>query len=133
MRVEFNIHGTPQPQGSAKSFIPKGWKRAVITTANPGLKSWRQDISITALQAMGEMEPMLGPVMVEATFYFAKPKSTSKKVVFKITKPDVDKTLRGLLDGLSGIVFRDDAQVVQCKISKSFRDQEGTHVIVQTV
>lgn len=34
MRVSFTVLGTPQPQGSAKGFVPKGWTRAVITTDN---------------------------------------------------------------------------------------------------
>ena len=52
MRVEFTVHGTPQPQGSAKAFIPKGWKRAIITSDNRSLKPWRQDVSAMASEAM---------------------------------------------------------------------------------
>ncbi len=38
--VKFTVYGRPVPQGSTRSFIPKGWTRAVITTDNKKLKPW---------------------------------------------------------------------------------------------
>jgi Holliday junction resolvase RusA-like endonuclease len=121
--ITFTVIGTPQPQGSSRAFIPKGWKRAIITSDNSKLKPWRQEISGTAQVAMNQSKIGLLeniPLAVEASFFFDKPKSTKKDVRHKITKPDLDKLLRGLLDSLTGIVFRDDAQVVACSVRKGF-------------
>jgi crossover junction endodeoxyribonuclease RusA len=120
MNVEFTVHGKPQPQGSTRAFVPKGWKRPIITSANKNLKPWRQDVSDQARMAMGGALPDEGPIHVTCRFYFLKPKSTKKSVTYKITKPDVDKTARGVLDGLTGICFLDDSQVVSLHVTKQF-------------
>ena len=133
MRIEFTVHGKPQPQGSAKAFIPKGWNRAIITSDNKTLKPWRQDVSAMALQAMAGQPMELGAVRVTVSFWWSKPKSTKKSVVHKITKPDIDKCLRSILDSLTGIAFKDDSQVVECHILKWFGDQEGARVTVESV
>lgn len=120
MTVSFTVHGKPQPQGSTRAFIPRGWKRAIITSANKNLKPWRQDVSDQARAAMGGAMPDEGPIHVTCKFYFLKPKSAKKSVVYKITAPDIDKLLRGIFDGMTGICFRDDAQVVSCQSTKQF-------------
>ncbi len=137
MRIDFTVAGVPQPQGSAKAFIPKGWNRAIITSDNKKLKPWRQEIAAMAQEAMKRVSDIPnwhvteGPVEVTCYFYFQKPKSTKKSVTQKITKPDIDKLLRGVLDALTGIVFRDDAQVVGVQCYKLFDDAPSCRIIVQ--
>lgn len=121
--INFTVIGTPQPQGSSRAFVPKGWKRAIITSANAKLKPWRQEVAGTAQVAMSQSKIGLlenVPLSIEAVFFFEKPKSAKKSLLCKITKPDLDKLLRGLLDSLTGIVFRDDAQIVACNVRKEF-------------
>ena len=122
--ISFVVPGRPQPQGSAKAFIPRGWNRVVITTDNKNLKPWRQDVSAEALAAMKGAPLLEEAVHVECSFFFLKPKSVKKSVNHKITKPDLDKLVRGILDGLTGIVFRDDAQEVSVVASKAFCDSD---------
>lgn len=133
MRLEFMVHGTPQPQGSARAFVPKGWKRAVITTDNKSLKPWRQEVSgmaHTVMQATGQaMEA--GAVRVSVVFCFARPKSV--RSMHKTTKPDVDKLLRGVFDALSGIAFKDDSQVVKTEGEKRFELPEGARITVESI
>lgn len=131
MRVDFTVAGIPQPQGSARAFVPKGWKRAVITSDNAKLRPWRQDVSIMAREAMGELQIVAGAVEVACYFYFQKPKSTKKSVTQKITKPDIDKLLRGVLDALTGVVFQDDSQVVFVTCEKLFNFSPGCRIIVE--
>lgn len=120
--MKFTVFGTPKPQGSLRAFIPKGWNRAVITTANKKLKPWRQDVSMVALLEMNGRKPLECAIGVRCKFYFLKPKSTKKAVTEKITKPDIDKLLRGILDSLTGVCFKDDSQVVYCEVHKRFCD-----------
>jgi len=35
--LTFQVYGEAQPQGSAKAFIPKGWKRPILTSDNAQL------------------------------------------------------------------------------------------------
>ena len=137
MTISFTVHGTPQPQGSAKAFIPKGWKRAVITSDNKKLKPWRQDVAAMASEQMQlsvmHGHPLECAVAVTCRFFFPKPKSTSKRITRKITKPDVDKLLRAALDSMTGIVFRDDAQVVESHIYKEFAQGPSAQFTVETL
>lgn len=132
--ISFTVLGTPVPQGSMRSFIPKGWNRAVITTDNTRLKPWRQELGTSALIAMREAKaeilPRPVPVQVVANFYFAKPKSAKKTITAKTTKPDLDKLARSLMDSMSGIVFEDDSQVVLCCLAKCFGLPERTEIKV---
>ena len=125
MNITFTVYGTPRPQGSLRAFIPKGWKRPILTSDNTKLKPWRQEIAQTA-QLKVRTSDTCWPlergiaVTVRCEFFFAKPKSTKKSVVAKTTKPDLDKLARSLLDALTGIVFEDDSQVTMLIVSKGF-------------
>ena len=124
----FTVHGIAIPQGSTRAFIPKGWSRPVITAANVKTKPWRQEIAGCAIHAMSENGlTIIGrgqAVSVAAWFRFPRPKSVSKKILYKTTKPDLDKLARSLLDALTGIVFEDDSQVMEMHVSKHFGDPE---------
>lgn len=136
--ISYTIFGKPQPQGSARAFVPKGWKRAIITSANPNLKQWRQQATSAAMEAMQEAS-MLEPVdrsvaiAIQADFYFDKPASTKRSVVDKVTKPDIDKLQRGLFDSMTGVVFVDDSQIVRVACTKNFGSPERVEVSVKLI
>lgn len=133
--VSFTVYGVPMPQGSMRSFVPKGATRAIITSDNKKLKPWRQEISLTALVAMRDTLPAPREVGIEiyVDFFFDKPKSTSKKVIHKTTKPDLDKLLRGVLDALTGVAYVDDSQVIRSGQSKQFGSPARAEIKVVTV
>lgn len=133
MRLTFTVYGVPQPQGSARAFMPKGARFPVVTSDNPKLKPWRQEITAVALMEMKKQKLQLlatAPVYIDVAFYFLKPKSAKKDAIWKTTKPDFDKLIRGLCDGLTGVVFRDDAQVCQCFVTKKFGEPSRTQVVI---
>lgn len=123
--VTFHVHGAPVQQGSTKGFVNKRSGRVQITHDNKApLKSWRQDVAACAAEA-GVVQ-LEGPVRVEATFRFVRPASvTAKKRPLPEVKPDLDKLARALLDALTGIAYRDDAQVVALDVQKLYADQPG--------
>lgn len=133
---QFTVIGEPQPQGSTRAFIPKGWNRAVITTANKKNKPWRQECSnaaMVAIETFGFVPMMNGePVELSVDFYFDKPKSVKKSVACKVTKPDVDKLVRSVCDALTGIAFKDDAQIVRLHSTKRFGTPSRAVVTVCT-
>jgi len=123
--LEFTVHGTAQPKGSAKAFLPKGWKHPVITSDNKSLRAW-EDVVRAELQRVMEnaSDPTLFLQLFDAairiTFVFHLPRPQKPKHRFPITKPDLDKLARGTIDALTGVLFRDDALVVAIDASKVY-------------
>ena len=118
--LSFIVYGVAQPKGSARAFVPKGWTRAVVTAANPKTKGWQQLVSEAALQAKDWPTLIEGPLALTVTFYLPRPKSIGKKTVPHTKKPDLDKLVRSVKDGLTHIVWRDDAQVIEVHAWKCY-------------
>ncbi len=127
MTLRFSVAGVPEPQGSARA-VPVGRKggpkRIVITHDNPDLLRWRQAVGTEALIAMRQARfPFLdeGPVRVRIEFRMPRPQRIKDRLSEPCTvRPDVDKLARGVLDGLSGVVFADDAQVDALEAVKKY-------------
>jgi crossover junction endodeoxyribonuclease RusA len=137
MKLSFTVYGKPEPQGSTRAFIPKGWNRAIITGDNPKLKSWRQELSKAALLACchhkecGFPLPSRTPVRATILFFFKAPKKVNCQ--WKTTRPDLDKLVRATLDGMTGIVYDDDSQVCSAVIVKQFGKPERVEISVETI
>ena len=123
-RVTFTVYGIPVPQGSMKAFIPKGWKRAVITSDNMRTKPWKTEVTGAARDAIGRgplVRPIEGPVAIDIEFYLPRPKAAPKRITYPGKKPDLDKLVRAILDALTNAgVWKDDSQVVAVIATKSF-------------
>lgn len=136
--IAFTVYGKPQPQGSIRAFMPKGAKHPVLTSDNAKLKPWRQQVSATVWAEMTNKKlrclDRSVAVRLSVIFYFAKPKSTKKSVIEKTTKPDLSKLIRAVEDGLIGIVYQDDSQIVEYgRCSKQFGIPERTEVSVAPI
>lgn len=107
--MTFRVYGVPVPQGSTRGFVHQG--RALITHDNRQVEPWRQDIAGRARVA--GVPTLAGPVLVSVSFIVPRPKSRPKKHREPDVRPDLDKLLRSVLDALTGIAYRDDAQVVR--------------------
>lgn len=85
------------------------------------LKPWRQQVTDTALALNVPPLPDGAPVAMVADFYFARPRSVSiKKRRAMTVKPDVDKLLRAIFDSCKGVLYADDANVVDAHPRKHY-------------
>ena len=116
---EFTVLGLPRPQGSHRAFMPKGAKFPVVTDANRNLKQWRDLTSLVA-QDHAPKELVENAVRLKVDFYFARPKSLTKRVNFHLKKPDLSKLIRSIEDSLTNIVWQDDSQVVEIVATKNY-------------
>ena len=55
--------------------------------------------------------PLIGPIRVEASFYFQWDKAKPSDGGFMCNKPDVDNILKALYDSGNGILWQDDAMI----------------------
>ncbi len=131
--LSFRVLGVPAPQGSLRGYIRGG--HVALTSDNARLRPWRDSVAWAALEAMRDAGlPLFDePVEVQVLFYLPRPKAAPKRVAYPAKKPDLDKLLRGCLDAMTGVVFRDDALVVSLWALKVFAgagDQPGARVQV---
>jgi crossover junction endodeoxyribonuclease RusA len=130
--VTFRVYGTPIPQGSMRGFVSrgKGKARVILTSANTKTEPWRQDVAAQAIKAGVEMIPS-GPVKLHLIFYMPHPVSRPKKYTHPDVRPDLDKLIRAILDALTAIAFRDDAQVCELIAEKCYTTFVGADITVK--
>lgn len=92
-------------------------------------------------EAMGDRPLLTGPVTLGVIIHTAPPKSVSKAVraamlanqVHPTKKPDLDNVLKLIGDGLNGVVYVDDSQIVQLWILKEYAETARTTVQIGTL
>jgi Holliday junction resolvase RusA-like endonuclease len=126
--IRFTVWGAAQSKGSARAFTPKGWTRPIITSANKNLKAWEQTIRTEVQRVMAETPAEVltalysGPISITLVFHVPRPKSAPRRVREPTTRPDLDKVVRGAIDPLNGVLFKDDAQIVAIGARKVFAE-----------
>ena len=139
--LRFVVLGRPQQKGSKQVLPVKGPRRFIVRESNANARPWANTISAVAREHHhGDL--IAGPVAVSMAFYFARPKGhygtgrnagtlRASAPLLMTTMPDVDKLARCALDALTGVVFRDDAQVVLLHVGKNYGDPERAEFIVR--
>lgn len=135
--IRFLVPGVPAQQGS-KRHVGNG---RMIESNKERLMPWRASVTAASADAMDGAEPTTKPVHVTVEFRFMRPKAhytrggdvrlTAPR--WKDTVPDIDKLLRALLDGMTGVVFQDDKQVVKVEASKRYSGAPGAYVRVDAL
>ena len=117
-----------------RAFVRGG--RAAVTSDNPQLRSWRQDVAaVVAEAADGQLE---GPIQVDLEFVLSRPSGHFGKRGLLPSAPryptgargDLDKLCRAVLDAVTAAgAWRDDGQVVRLDAWKRYAaEAEGPHV-----
>jgi Holliday junction resolvase RusA-like endonuclease len=118
--LEFVVPGLPQGKGRARASVIAGRAR-LYTPAKT--RSFEALLREYAYGAMNGAEPMQGPLRVTVEAVFPKAASWSKKraaaAIWHTSKPDADNLVK-CLDGLNGVVWRDDAQIADARITKTY-------------
>jgi crossover junction endodeoxyribonuclease RusA len=133
VKISLVVRGLPVPQGSARAFMAHG--RAFVATegnrTSSPLGAWRSSIASEARTAMGNRPVLEGPVFVTIELRMPRPKAHFHTPLhgsgiretapeWHAKKPDIDKLARSILDAITAVVIRDDAQVVGLYIEKRY-------------
>lgn len=120
--VTITVHGLPAPQGS-KRHVGNG----VMVESSKKVKPWRQDVkhaALTIVEAVDDWTVLDGPLAVSMVFTFDRPKGhyrTGRNAhllrdaapIRPAGMPDLSKIVRSTEDALTGVVWKDDARVVE--------------------
>ena len=113
------VRGIPAPQGS-KRHVGGGRMVEMSRAVGP----WREAVRAETQRAMNGTPPMAGPLSVQLAFWLPRPKSAPKKVLYPAKRPDLDKLVRAVFDGLTeGRVWADDSQVVNLGARKRYEGE----------
>jgi Holliday junction resolvase RusA-like endonuclease len=133
--LSFTVPGEARGKGRPRATVRGGHAR-LYTDAKT--RKHEASWASAAAAAMGGREPLEGPLAVEIAARMVPPASTSRKAreamlsgaMLPAKKPDLDNIIKSL-DGLNGIAFRDDAQIVQITAWKLYAETAGVDVLVK--
>src|SRR5690606_36469804 len=96
-------------------------------------------LAAAGIDAMNGTPPLDGPLMVRITAFMPIAKSWTRKKTadaldgaIRPDKPDADNILK-TLDALNGIVWRDDAQIAEARVSNLYDTQPRLEIEVQPI
>jgi Holliday junction resolvase RusA-like endonuclease len=133
--LNFVAFGLPSPGGSKSAFRnPRTGKIVVVDAGGKKTRTWRTVVAHAARAAMAGGELMQPPLALIIEFRMPRPKAHYKASGeikqdapwFPIVRPDLTKLLRSTEDAMTGIVWHDDAQIVEQNIHRSYASDDGT-------
>lgn len=139
-QLTFEVFGTPQPAGSKRAFTWRardGRSGTSVVDANPKAKDWKMTVAAAAGAAyQGAL--LEGPLAVTFEFELPRPQGHFGTRGLKpsapshpTVKPDVLKLARAVEDALSGIVYRDDSQIVCERLEKRYGERARLVVTIE--
>ena len=89
--------------------------------------------------AMASSEPLETPITLYLYIRVPIPKSCTKKRLEAINngsekpikKPDASNILKSVEDGMNGVVYKDDSQIVNIHVTKVYSSQPGVDICVK--
>jgi Holliday junction resolvase RusA-like endonuclease len=143
--IEFVVYGKPEPAGSKKA-VPMGQRWGVVDD-NKKADAWKKTVGKVALVEMNGRQPLEGPLRVSFTFLIARPAShllsdgvslsaTGRARPVHTFRPDVLKLARAVEDGMTGVVYVDDSQIIEEILQKRWAqagERQGAYVSVEVL
>lgn len=135
--IKFTVYGEPVAQGRPRGSIRNG----KVHMRDPAKsKYFKQYVALVASQHRPETI-ITGPVAMDVKVYRPMPKSVSNSLKKKekaekgllrpTTKPDVDNYVKGVKDALNHLIYKDDSQVVDLKVSKFYSEEPRVEIKVK--
>jgi len=141
--MEFTVLGTPAPAGSKRGFVNKKTGAVILTDANKNAKPWQAEVRNAAWEALPDHWLLMdGPVKLTLRFYRPRPKAhygtgRNSRVLkdsappYPTGRPDALKLARAVEDALTGIIWRDDSQIVVELLEKHYGEPARCEVVVE--
>lgn len=143
MTLQFKVKGQPvaKARPRARMVTPKGKKPFVSMYTPANTLGYEIIVNDCAKTAMDGREPTVRPVEVLLELRMEIPVSWPQKkriaasagIIVHTKKPDMDNLAKSLLDACNGVVWADDAQIVQLTVRKLYHAEPCALVAVREV
>lgn len=138
MVVEFTVPGEPVAKGRARAFIRNG--RVGHHTPEKTAR-YENLVMLAGQQAMQGREPSDQAVRLYVKAYLGIAQSWSKRrreaalsgAERPTKRPDIDNIVKAIKDGLNGVAWMDDSQVVRLVAEKHWSDTPRVEIFVGEV
>ena len=136
--VKFTVFGEARGKGRPR-FSKVG--RYVRTYTDEMTINYETLVKLSYLESNCESFLNGEPLKSKITIYQQIPKSVSKKKYQKMLdreiaptkKPDIDNVLKSLFDGLNGVAFKDDTQIVSLTCEKLYDVVPRVEVVIERI
>lgn len=152
--IKFFVPGLPKPGGSKTAmpirnratgeYLTKNGRLIINMVETSDNKDWKasaKQFAQEATKSLGGFSPLTQAVILRITFVMPRPKAHygSGKNADKLKesapqhhlqKPDLTKLIRCLEDALTGVLWRDDVQIIGQDCKKEWGTEPGAHVEV---
>lgn len=131
------IPGEPCAQGRPRFSTAGGFVRAYDPAKSRNYKAYVKAVCAEEAKNQGWLFNTDLPLEVEIIAGLSIPSSKSKK--FKqaaadgVEKPDVDNIAKTVTDALSGVIYKDDKQIVSLTVANRYAEEPGVKVTVQVL
>jgi Holliday junction resolvase RusA-like endonuclease len=138
MQIHFQVEG--DPKGKGRPRFSRAGKFTRVYTDKQTL-DYEALIKFFAAEAMGSTDLLETPVSVYLYIRHAVPQSYSKKrteaclsgLEQPCKKPDIDNIAKTYLDGMNGVIFKDDTQVIDLHVKKVYSTVPGVDVMIMEI
>lgn len=135
--IKIIIDGAPVAQGRPRA-VRVGQGVRMYDPAKS--RDYKKYVRLTARSQVPN-KPLESPVSVLIKVYREIPKSFSKKrrnqceegLLRPVTRPDADNYAKSIIDGLNGVIFKDDSQIVDLTVSKFYSKNPRVEVEIKEV
>jgi Holliday junction resolvase RusA-like endonuclease len=135
--IVVELRGEPIGKGRPRFRVvaPKAGRSFVNAYTPAKTRAYERALALTAKVAMRGRPPILGPLAITVTAFMGVPTSWSNRKrdaalagTVRPGRPDWDNIAKAAADALNSIVFADDSQIVEAKVSKLYDERPRLRV-----
>lgn len=135
--IRITIIGEPVPQGRPR-FARRG---NFVTTYDPPKSKAYKELVKQQARAQYKREPLTGALSLHLSIYRGVQKNLSKRKreaklsgqIRPTKKPDTDNYFKGVTDPLTGILYTDDAMIVEETTEKYYSDNPRVEIELKKI
>lgn len=138
----FSMSGHPRPKGRPRTrVVPAARGRPAFATiyTDEDTRKYEAAVAKIAALAMRGRKPFQGPLSVSIRFRLPLPQSLSKRDRAALLageeaylgRADLTNYAKAIEDGLNGVVWADDVQIVRLFLTKAASDKPGVDIRVE--
>jgi len=142
--IKFTVPGPPKPKGRPRFTVTKGPKPFARAYTPKGTAQYENLVTMCFMEertsrhrageyphdVLAEKWPVMLGMVIVIPMPKSKPKWWRQCAKFCTTRPDIDNIEKAIADGLNGVAFQDDAQVVEVACRKVYGAEPRVDVTV---